>query len=52
MKVLIVILLAEVGWLAVAVSGSTWAFLLGFVGFVVTPAIVLEVRERRRVVAS
>lgn len=46
MKVLTAIMLAEIGWLFFAASGPVWAFLLGFVGFVLTPALAFAHYER------
>lgn len=34
--------LAGLAWLALASSGPVWAYLLGFLGFVLTPAILLR----------
>lgn len=52
MKLLTIVVLAEMAWLALAVSGSQFGFLAGFVGFVVTPAILIEYHERARGLAQ
>lgn len=46
MKAFTTIMLAEIGWLFLAASGPVWAFLLGFVGFVLTPAIAFAHHEQ------
>lgn len=48
MKGFIAIVIAEVGWIMFAASGPIWAFFVGFVGFALTPALVIEYRERAR----
>lgn len=52
MKLIIIVVLAETAWLALAVSGSPLGFLAGFVGFVITPAILIEYHERARELAQ
>lgn len=48
MRTFLTIMLAEIGWLFLAASGPDWAFLLGFFGFVLTPAIAVTIQEVSR----
>lgn len=48
MKTFLLIMLAEVAWLALAVSGPTWALWLGFAGCALSPAVVIAFHERGR----
>lgn len=36
--------LIELGWLTVATIGTEWAYILAAAGFILTPAIYLEMR--------
>lgn len=51
MKLLTIIVLAETGWLCLATTGPTWAYLLSFAGFILTPALAIEWHERSRTLA-